>query len=92
MGAVILRISDAEGNGMAFSAAKKSEFQFRATHHSSDDINSARHYHELTNKDTTFLRIDYKVSGVGAYSLQDKYKLLEKNFTFNFSVKPFTKS
>ena len=92
MGAVILRISDAEGNGMAFSAAKESEFQFRATHHSSDDINSARHYHELTNKDTTFLRIDYKVSGVGAYSLQDKYKLLEKNFTFNFSVKPFTKS
>ena len=55
-----------------------------------EDINQARHYCDLTKQDVTYLRIDYKVSGVGAYSLLDKYKLLEKEISFRFSMRPFT--
>ena len=89
-GARFLSVYDDSGNGITFRCDGEKEFQFRATHHSIDDINRARHYCELKNKDTSFLRIDYKVSGIGAYSLQNKYKFLEKDFVFRFYMKPFT--
>ena len=53
-----------------------------------ENINTARHTCDLIKQDITYLRIDYKVSGVGAYSLLDKYKLLEKEIAFRFSMKP----
>ena len=65
------------------------EFHFKATHFERNDINEARHQCDLIKRDITYLRIDYKVSGVGAYSLLDKYKLMEKEIVFNFSMKPF---
>jgi beta-galactosidase len=83
-------IADDSGNGITFLCDEEKEFQFRATHHSIDDINRARHYCELKNKDISYLRIDYKVSGVGSSALQDKYKFSEKDFVFRFSMKPFT--
>ncbi len=88
-GAEFLKICNEQG-GILFTADGDSPFHFRATHHSIDEINAARHYCELKKKDISYLRIDYKVSGVGAYSLQDKYKLLEKDFVFRFRMKPFT--
>jgi len=89
-GARFLSVFHENGNGIAFFCDGEKEFQFRATHHSVDNINRARHYCELKNKDISYLRIDYKVSGVGAYSLQDKYKFSEKDFVFQFRMKPFS--
>ena len=85
-----LKVESDQG-GFLFASDKDSPFCFRATHHSIDEINRARHYCELKNKDTSYVRIDYKVSGVGSYSLQDKYKFLEKDFVFRFYMKPFAK-
>jgi beta-galactosidase len=85
-----LKVENNQG-GILFTSDKNSPFCFRATHHSIDEINRARHYCELKNKEISYLRIDYKVSGVGSYSLQEKYKFLEKNFDFRFYMKPFAK-
>ena len=85
-----VKLADRSGCGIMFRALEDEKFYFRATHHALKDINRARHYCDLTQKDVTYLRVDYKVSGVGAYSLLDKYKLLEKEIYFRFSMKPFT--
>ena len=72
--------------------AEERPFHFRATHHCESEINAARHYCELKKRDTSFLRIDYQVSGVGSYSLQKKYPFLEKDFVFRFTVKPYAEN
>jgi beta-galactosidase len=89
-GTEFLKIYDERG-GIIFTSDGELPFCFRATHHSIEEINGARHYCELKKRDTTYLRVDYKVSGVGSYALQDKYKLLEKDFVFRFRMKPFAK-
>ena len=73
-----------------FRALENEKFYFKATHYALEDINKSRHYCDLTTKDATYLRVDYKVSGVGSSALQDKYKLQEKEIYFRFSMKPFT--
>ena len=80
-----------ERGGFLFASDEASAFQFRATHHGTAEINNARHYCELKKKDISFLRIDYHVSGVGSSGLQEKYKFLEKDFSFRFYIKPFLK-
>lgn len=90
-GARFVEIADDKGRGILISALDDGEFQFKATHFALDDINRARHQCDLIKQDVTYLRIDYKVSGVGAYSLLDKYKLMEKEIAFRFSMKPFRK-
>ena len=89
IGARFVKIADDKGRGILFSALGDEEFHFRATHFALDDINRARHQCDLIKQDVTYMRIDYKVSGVGAYSLLDKYKLMEKEIAFRFSMKPF---
>lgn len=89
-GTRFVKIVDEQGHGILFGAIEDETFHFRATHYALEDINQARHYCDLLKQDTTYLRIDYKVSGVGAYSLLDKYKLSEKEINFRFSMKPFT--
>jgi len=88
-GAEYLRICGARGGMLFFS--QDAPFHFRATHRSVREINGARHYCELKRKDTSFLRIDYKVSGVGSSALQRKYQLTEKDFVFRFTMKPFAR-
>ena len=80
-----------ECGGFLFTAGDL-PFQFRATRHAIEEVNRARHYCDLKSKDTSFLRIDYKVSGVGAFALQDKYKFSEKDFAFRFFIRPFAKN
>ena len=89
-GARYLKIGGKRG-GMLFLAEER-PFHFRATHHCESEINAARHYCELKKKGTSFLRIDYQVSGVGSYSLQKKYQFLEKDFVFRFTVKPYAEN
>jgi beta-galactosidase len=55
-------------------------------------IDQAEHTDELISDGKTHLRIDYKVSGIGSNScgpeLMEKYRLSEKNITFNFTISP----
>ena len=89
-GTRFVKIRDKKGRGIMFRALENEKFYFKATHYALEDINKSRHYCDLTIKYTTYLRVDYKVSGVGSSALQDKYKLQEKEIYFRFSMKPFT--
>jgi hypothetical protein len=55
-------------------------------------LDAAKRPYELTRREETFARIDYKVAGVGSAScgpaLLDKYKLGEKEIEFSFSITP----
>lgn len=65
-------------------------FEFNVSNYSTDAVFKATHTDELVKDGKTYLRIDYKVSGVGSAScgpdLQAKYRLTEKDIAFKFSV------
>jgi len=85
-----LTITDKKDCGLTFTA--DSEFEFSALHYSAQDLTTASHAYELNPRKETFLRIDYKVSGIGSNScgpiLADKYRLNEKEFQFSFKILP----
>lgn len=87
-GAKFLKVKDNKGRGLLFKALDNGSFEFRASRYANGDIDKAKHLNELIKTDTTFVRIDYKVSGVGARGLMEKYKLNEKYIEFGFSVCP----
>lgn len=84
-----LKMYDNKGRGLMFTAAEDKDFNFRASRYDINDYKNARHPEDLPLSDRVFVRIDYKVSGVGSQGLQDKYKLSEKEIEFAFSIKPF---
>ncbi len=90
-GAKYLCVSDNKGRGLIFNASKDNAFEFRVSRYRNEDINKARHLNELVKSDITYVRIDYKVSGIGSTMLLEKYKLNEKKIKFDFSVIPFIK-
>ncbi len=55
-------------------------------HHSIEQLAKAEHTNELPPPDGTYVRVDYKVSGIGSNScgpqLPEKYRLSEKNIFF----------
>lgn len=59
-------------------------------HHSIEQLSRARHTDELSPGDGTYVRVDYKVSGIGSNScgpyLDEKYQLNDKNISFGFTV------
>jgi len=85
-----LLISDDAGKGFLILA--DSVFEFSALHFSADDLTKATHTCDLKPKDETFLRIDYKVSGIGTGSCGpytfEKYKLTDKKIKYGFRVAP----
>lgn len=75
-----------EVGGMKVVADQPFEFAVSLYHPSA--LTAARHTDELQEADCLYVRVDYKVSGIGSHScgpeLQDKYKLSEKTIDFNF--------
>ena len=67
-------------------------FEFNVSSYSTDVLTKAEHTNELVRDGKTYLRIDYKVSGLGSNScgpqLANKYRLEEKKVNFNFTIKP----
>ena len=67
-------------------------FEFNVSKYSTKALYKAEHTDELVSDGKTYLRVDYKVSGIGSNScgpaLEGKYRLDEKEIDFNFSVKP----
>ena len=75
-------------NGLTFHTNDK--FEFNVSHYDSYNLTDAKHPHELVKNDTTNIRIDYKVSGVGSNAcgpdLAEEYRLDEKVIHFNFFI------
>ena len=67
------------------------EFEFNVSHYNSYSLDKAKHTDELTKDNSTNIRIDYKVSGLGSQScgpqLPEKYQLNEKEIEFSFYIK-----
>ncbi|MCQ2440746.1 MAG: DUF4981 domain-containing protein [Clostridia bacterium] len=67
-------------------------FETNVSAYSAKNLTEADHINELKSDRKTHIRIDYKVSGIGSNScgpeLQEKYKLSEKEFMFDFCIFP----
>jgi len=83
-------VYDVMGRGMLFKA--EDGIEFCALHFSADDLTKATHVNELEEREETFVRIDYKISGIGTGSCGphtlDKYLLSEKEIDYSFSMMP----
>ncbi len=68
----------------------KDYFEFNVSKYSSLQLENARHTNEIGESQATHVRIDYKNSGLGSNScgpaLNEKYKLIEKEIHFEFSL------
>lgn len=80
-------ITDSRGRGIRITADDRVECQL--LHYSARELSEKTHRHELREGDT-YLRIDYKVSGLGSAScgpeLPKKYRLAEKEFRYGFTI------
>ncbi len=78
------------GHGLMF--ASTVPFTFNAQHYSAEQLTKAAHDYELVPDKKTFVYIDYKQSGSGSNScgpaLNEKYAFNEKQFDFEFVLKP----
>lgn len=67
------------------------ELEMSALHYTARDLDCAQHDWELTPRDETILRIDYRVSGIGSGScgpqLLEKYRLSEKQVSYRFVMR-----
>ena len=85
-----LSIADANGNGLLFKA--KTHFEFAASHISPKNLTTAKHTCDISPCDETFLRIDYRVGGLGSGSCGPytfaQYILDEKRIEYGFSIIP----
>ncbi len=65
-------------------------FEFSALHYSIEMLEKAQHNWELTPSETTFLLVNYKVSGLGSNSCGHRakapYAFTEKEFTLDFTI------
>ncbi|MBQ2968614.1 MAG: glycoside hydrolase family 2 [Clostridia bacterium] len=75
-------------NGLKFRTNEA--FEFAVSHYDTYNLTEAEHPHELTKDNSTNIRIDYKVSGLGSNAcgseLAEKYRLNEKEIHFNFFI------
>ena len=68
------------------------DFECNVSSYSADALTKAEHTNELIKDSKTYLRIDYKVSGLGSNScgpqLAEEYRVNQKKIKFNFTIKP----
>ena len=90
IGVKMAKVYDLSRRGLLFAGAPK--FEFHVSHYSAKTLEEAMHTNELTPSDSTFVRIDYKVGGIGTDicgpDLDPQYRLDEKEFHFSFKFKP----
>ncbi len=79
-------ISDKNGNALEISSKSHDKFSFKASHYSTEDINTYHHQHELPETDNTYLNIDYKISSISG---REGLDFDEKEFSCEFSIVPF---
>ena len=76
-------------SGLSFESEKG--FEFAVTHLDALMLMRAMHTDEIKPAGKTIVRIDYKGSGIGSNScgpaLNEKYRLKEKDISFDFTIK-----
>ncbi|MBQ7793653.1 MAG: glycoside hydrolase family 2 [Clostridia bacterium] len=77
-----------EIGGYTFSSEQG--FEFNVSEYSAYDLDSKKHNFELEKSGDIYVRIDYKVSGIGSGScgpqLAEKYQMKDKKVHFEFTV------
>lgn len=85
----LCEVSSVAGHGLFFGAR---DFSFSVSHFSEKTLSETAHHWQLKADADTFLRIDYRNSGVGSHScgpvLAAPYRIDEKEFEFTFFVRP----
>lgn len=83
-------VYDMMGRGIIVSS--KGKFEFVASKYTEEEISLAQHQWDLNPGTETYIRIDYKVTGVGSGGLKqftaDKYMLKNESFTYSFDMLP----
>ena len=78
------------GHGLRFETVSP-DASFSASHYSTSQLWQAKHDYELVPDERTFVCFDYKMSGLGSGSCgpltRDVFRLSEKKFVFEFTVK-----
>lgn len=68
------------------------DFECKLSQFSPTVLTNAAHTDELVSDGNTYVRIDYKVSGIGSGScgpaVAEQYRLSENRFTFRFTLSP----
>jgi beta-galactosidase len=86
-------VSNELGMGLQFTASEP--FSFNASHYTPEDLTASAHSYELKRRAETIVNLDYKMSGIGSAScgvvLLDPYRFLDKEFKFEFRLKPIFK-
>ena len=87
-------VHDANGAGVAV-VMEDAPFDFSAIPYEAHELGQYKHNFELPEPDKTVFSIDYKNSGLGSNScgplLLDKYRMNDKEFTFNVRIIPTDK-
>jgi len=85
-----LSLQDKRGRGLKLSASKN--FAFTAHNYSKEDLEKARHDHELPERDQVFLDIIIGQQGLGSTScgpeIQEKYEFNLASFKFQLEIIP----
>jgi len=83
-------VHDQLGRGMLFKGTP--DFNFSALHYTAKDLDEVLYTSSLKRRDETIIHIDYKQTGIGSNScgpgLSPKYQFNEKEFSFEFIMKP----
>lgn len=82
------QVYSAAGEGLTFAG----DIHFSASPYSIKQLTETAHEYELKADGLTYVKIDYKQSGIGSNScgpeLADEYRLKETEFSFAFTLKP----
>ncbi len=83
-------VTDGLGRGLLFAA--DGAFEFSVSKYEDHDVKMAAHQWDLTADDRTYVRIDYKNTGVGSGSCgpltDEKYQLNEDKMAYSFRILP----
>nr|MDA3927668.1 DUF4981 domain-containing protein [Prolixibacteraceae bacterium] len=84
-----VRLTNAEGIGIEFSAAKP--FNFNCYNYSTENLSKAKYNYQLIKSDGVTFNFDYQTTGVGctAIGVINKYQTIPQTIQFTSSIKPF---
>ena len=84
-----VRLTNAEGIGIEFSAAKP--FNFNCYNYSTGNLSKAKYTYQLIKSDDVTFNFDYQTTGVGctAMGVINKYQTIPQTIQFTSTIKPF---
>lgn len=84
-----VRLTDADGIGIEFSADKP--FNFNAYNYSTENLSKAKYTYQLIKSDGVTFNFDYQTTGVGgtAVGVLNNYQTIPQHIQFTSSIKPF---